>query len=102
MPQVQHVVLLSFKEEVTTEQITYLFGLLAELQQLIPGITHFSGGPNSSPEGLNQGYTHGFLMTFVSVEARDVYLPHPEHERVKAELNPCIEAVLVFDFDFKS
>lgn len=99
MPQIQHMVLFKIKPEVTTEKITQLFSQLAELQQLIPGITYFAGGPYSSPEGLNQGYTHGFLMTFESIDARDTYLPHPEHERVKAALKPCIDSALVFDFE---
>lgn len=96
---VQHILLLKIKPEVTPEKITQLFNLLAELQQLIPGITYFKGGPYSSPEGLNQGYTHGFIMTFESVDARNAYLPHPEHERVKAELLPCIDSVIAFDFE---
>lgn len=100
MPQIQHIVLFKFKPEVTQQKITELLNLLAELQQLIPGITYFAGGPNFSPEGLNQGYTHGFFMTFVSVDARDTYLPHPEHERVKAALFPCIDSVLAFDLEF--
>lgn len=99
MPQIQHMVLFKIKPEVTTAKITQLFKLLAELQQLIPGITYFAGGSYSSPEGLNQGYTHGFLMTFESVEARDTYLPHPEHERVKAVLSTCIDSALAFDFE---
>ena len=98
MPQIQHMVLFKIKPEVTTEKVTELFRQLAELKQLIPGITYFAGGPYSSPEGLNQGYTHGFLMTFESADARDTYLPHPEHERVKAALLLCIDSVLVFDF----
>ncbi len=99
MSQIQHMVLVKIKPEVTPEKITELFNQLAELQQLIPGITYFSGGPYSSSEGLNQGYTHGFLMTFESVDARDAYLPHPEHERVKATLLPCIDGVIAFDFE---
>ena len=99
MPQIQHMVLLKFKPEVTPEKIKDLFEQLAQLQQLIPGITYFSGGEYSSNEGLNQGYTHGFLMTFESVEARDAYLPHPEHERVKSALLECIDSVLAFDFE---
>jgi len=99
MPQIQHMVLVKIKPEVTPEKITELFNQLAELQQLIPGITYFSGGSYSSSEGLNQGYTHGFLMTFESVDARDAYLPHPEHERVKATLLPCIDGVITFDFE---
>lgn len=99
MPQIQHMVLFKFKPEVTSEKITELFNLIGELPQLIPGITYFAGGPNSSPEELNQGYTHGFLMTFDSVTARDTYVPHPEHERVKAALSPCIDSLLAFDFE---
>lgn len=49
--------------------------------------------------GLNQGYTHGFIMTFKNVAARDTYLPHPGHERVKDELLKCIDGVLVFDLE---
>lgn len=99
MPEIQHMVLFKFRPEVTPEKITELFNHLAQLQQLIPGITYFAGGPYSSPEGLNQGYTHGFLMTFESVHARDTYLPHPEHELVKTALSQCIDSVLVFDFE---
>ena len=99
MSEIQHMVLCKFKPEVTPEKITELFSQLAQLQQLIPGITYFAGGPYSSPEGLNQGYTHGFLMTFESVNARDTYLPHPEHEPVKTTLLQCIDSVLVFDFE---
>lgn len=99
MPQVQHMVLLQMKPDVTAEKIVELFNLLAGLQQSIPGITYFAGGPYSSPEGLNQGYTHGFLMTFESIEARNKYLPHPEHERVKAELLQCIDNAIAFDFE---
>lgn len=87
----------AFKPEVTAEKIGELFALLAELQDLIPGITYYAGGANSSPESLNQGYTHGFIMTFESKAARDAYLPHPEHERVKGKLAERIAGVLVFD-----
>ena len=48
-----------------------LFAALGELPKRIPGILHFSGGPYASPEGLNQGFTHGFLFTFEGAKARD-------------------------------
>lgn len=94
-----HIVLMKFKPQVASEQIAELWRFLAELQHLIPGITTFSGGPNTSPEALAQGYTHGFLITFESARARDAYLPHPEHLRVKAQLSPCLDRVLVFDWE---
>lgn len=99
MPQIQHLVLLKFKPGITSEKIEYLFKRLAELQQLIPGILHFSGGKYSSHEGLNKKYTHGFTMTFASINARDSYLPHPEHEKFKEEIFPCLEDFVIFDYE---
>ena len=97
--KVHHMVLVRFKEGATEERIADLFASLAHLQEVIPGIERFSGGPYSSPEGLNQGYTHGFLMTFSSSDARDKYLPHPEHEKVKASILPVVDSVIAFDFE---
>jgi len=70
-------------------------------QKLIPCHRHWlsHGVIVGSDEGLNQGYTHGFLMTFESIAARNAYLPHPEHERVKAELLLYIDSVIAFDFE---
>ena len=99
MPAVQHIVLFRFKPEITPARIAELFREVEQLKSLIPGIRYFAGGPNSSPEGFNQGYTHGFLMTFENAAARDAYLPHPEHENVKAALLASIEAGLAFDID---
>lgn len=98
MSLVQHIALLKFKSEVTSEKIDASFDRLAKLKQVIPGIVGFAGGSYSSSEGLNQGYTHGFIMTFASASARDAYLPHPEHEKVKAEIFPYLDDIIVFDF----
>jgi len=38
-------------------------------------------------------------MTFTDGAARDAYIPHPEHERVKAFVLPLVEETLVFDFE---
>lgn len=99
MPAIQHIVLLKFKPDVSTETIDGLFGQLEELKSLIPGITYFAGGPYSSHEGMNQDYGYGFIMTFESASARDTYLPHPEHERVKSAILPCVDEVIAFDFE---
>jgi stress responsive alpha/beta barrel protein len=99
MPMIKHMVLLRAKPEATQEQISPAFRELAGLKDLIPGLMDFAGGPYSSPEGLNAGYTHGFVMTFESAASRDVYLPHPEHERVKAIVRPLVDSVIAFDFE---
>jgi len=99
MSAIQHIVLLQFKPDVSEEKISDLFSQLADLKERIPGIASFAGGPYSSHEGLNQGYTHGFSMEFETAAARDTYLPHPEHERVKNAILPCIDSVIAFDFE---
>lgn len=81
MAHVSHLVLLRLREDADAST---LFAELAALRHLIPGLRTFSGGPNTSPEGIARGYTHSFAMTFESAAARDAYLPHPEHVRVKA------------------
>ena len=99
MTAIKHIVLFKFKATTTETQIEDAFHNLTGLKDLIAGLAEFIGGPYSSPEGLNQGYTHGFLMTFDSREARDAYLPHPEHERVKSQIAPLVESVVAFDFE---
>lgn len=99
MKKVHHVVLLQFKAGTLEKRVADLFAALGRLQQTIAGIVHFCGGPYSSPEGMNQGYSHGFVMTFTSAAARNGYLNHPEHEKVKAEFLPLLEKVVAFDFE---
>lgn len=97
MPKVNHIVLLAFKEQ-DPKAIGDLFAELAGLKELVPGLLSFQGGPYSSPEGLHKGFTHAFTMIFADESARDAYLPHPEHERVKNLLLPVIDDVIAFDF----
>lgn len=99
MPAVQHMVVVKFKSTISQQTIDELFAQLREFWSKMPGITYFAGGPYSSPEGLNQGYTHGFLVSFTGPAARDAYLTHPEHQRVVKMILPMLDGVLAFDFE---
>jgi hypothetical protein len=98
-----HVVLLKVRPDVEAQQVEAVFAALGALKNKIPGILTFAGGPYSSPEGLNRGFTHGFVMKFSDAAARDVYLDHPEHEKVKGQVLEVLEGgldgVTAFDFD---
>ena len=76
MGKFMHMVLLEFPagKESAVEDI---FNDLAALQSKVPGILSYSGGPYSSPEGFNKGFTHGFTMVFDNEANRDSYFPHP-------------------------
>ncbi len=103
MPQIKHVVLMKFKPSTAPQKIRQIFTALADLRRLIPGMLDFSGGPFSSGEGLNKGFTHGFVITFADAASRDRYLPHPEHEKVKQlifpELDGALDGVVAFDWE---
>ena len=98
---VKHIVLVKFKPDATPAKIAELFEKLHGLRSQIPGICDLSSGPNSSPEGLDQGYTHAFVLTFDNAAARDAYLPHPSHQAVVALIVPLLESVAVVDYEFE-
>ena len=99
---ITHVVLLRLRKDLPKKDVDRVFAELAGLRGRIPGLLTFTGGPYSSPEGLNRGYTHGFTMTFGDSRARDGYLAHPEHEKVKEQvlgaLDGGVDGVLAFDY----
>jgi len=99
MSKVKHIVLLKFKDGTTEEQIAKFFEDVLDLSESAPGIDDYVGGANCSKEGNTQGLTHGFIMTFSDVAARDAYIVHPEHERFKTMAMPAVESVLVLDFE---
>lgn len=95
---IRHYGVFQFLPEITPEQIDECFAEMAGMVGKIDGLLDFECGPYQSDEGLNDGYTHGFLMTFDSAESRDAYLPHPVHEAVREIVAPRLERLVVFDF----
>lgn len=95
----RHFGVFQFKAGITQEQIDESFVALVDLKNKIPGLQSVEHGPYKSDEGLNDGFTHGFIMTFDTPEARDAYLPHPDHLKVVDLVQPRLERLVVFDFD---
>ena len=98
-----HAVLLRIRREVPKKDVERIFAELAAMKPKVPGMLSFAGGPYSSSEGLNKGFTHGFVMTFRDAAARDAYLAHPAHEAVKGRvlevLDGGIDGAVAFDFE---
>ncbi len=95
---VRHYGVFKFKPEVTEAQIDECFSVMKGMVGQISGLQDMEHGSYKSGEGLNEGFTHGFIMTFDSLESRDAYLPHPIHESVKDVVVPRLDEVIVFDF----
>ena len=96
--QMRHVVLFQFKDGTTAESLKAIETKFASLPGDIPEITAFEWGTNNSPEGLDNGLTHCFLVTFKDEAGRAVYAPHPSHKEFGGIVGPNVEQVLVFDF----
>ncbi len=94
----RHVVMFQFKEDADPELVKKVEEATAALKDAIPEIHDFEWGTNNSPEGLNEGLTHCFLVTFKSEADRDVYLPHPAHKAFVELLPPVLEKPLVLDY----
>lgn len=96
---VKHIVLMQFKPGTPDATIRQIRDAVAGLKQQVPGIADFAWGEYSSPEGFNKGFTHAFITTFENMAARDAYLPHPGHDRVKDLLLAHTADVIAFDFE---
>ena len=95
----RHVVLFKFRETATPETVTAIEGAFRELCAGLPFVKDFEWGLNSSPEGLDEGFTHCFIVTFSGPEGRDQYLPHPAHQAFIARwLDPHLDKACVVDF----
>jgi hypothetical protein len=96
--KLRHVVLLQFKEGTTPAQVKELEDAFRALPSRIPAVVGFEWGTNNSPEGLADGFTHCFLVTFDDAKGREAYLPHPAHREFVGLLKPRLEKVLVVDY----
>ena len=96
--RLRHVVLFKFKPEAPADAVGRIEREFGMLKDRIPGIRAFEWGTNESPEKLDQGFTHCFVVTFDDAAARDAYLPHPAHKEFVALLKPHLEKALVVDY----
>lgn len=94
----RHVVMFEFNEKATPEIVAEIEQEFAALADKISEIHSFEWGINNSPEGLNNGLTHCFVVSFLSEEDRAKYLPHPDHQKFVALIGPYVESVTVVDY----
>ncbi|MBL9128225.1 MAG: Dabb family protein [Verrucomicrobiales bacterium] len=93
-----HMVAFKFKDSASQEDIRKVEDAFAALPSKIPQIASFEAGTNVSPEKLDKGFTHGFLLTFHTQTDRDEYLVHPDHKAFGTIIGPYIADVFVIDF----
>lgn len=94
----RHVVLFQFKDGTPAESVRQVENAFRALPDKIDVIQDFEWGTDVSVEGLAEGFTHCFFVTFASESDRDTYLPHPDHSAFGDVLRPHLEKALVVDY----
>jgi hypothetical protein len=95
--KIRHVVSFKFKSTAKPEDIQRVETAFVGLKKKIPQIKALEWGTNISPENLNKGFTHCWILTFATAADRDAYLVHPDHKEFGKNLGPALEDVFVID-----
>jgi len=98
----RHVVLFKFKDDAPAAEVKKIEDAFVALKEKIDLITDFEWGINESPEGLDDGFTHVYFVTFKNKADLEKYLPHPDHKAFVEILKPQLDKVLVVDYVAKS
>ncbi|OAA60363.1 Fungal trichothecene efflux pump [Niveomyces insectorum RCEF 264] len=103
---VTHTVLFQFKEDADPEKVkatckhflSLKTGCIHPTTQA-PYVLSIKGGKDNSPEGLQNGITHGFVVEFSSLEHRDYYVKtDPAHQAFVKTLDNLVVKAIVVDF----
>ncbi|MFM2390652.1 MAG: hypothetical protein RLZZ437_2207 [Pseudomonadota bacterium] len=98
---IRHIVLLRFRPDMTEAAIAGLFTELHRIEGKIPGLLAITSGKSESPEQMERGYMHGFVVDFADWAALQAYQDHPDHKALGAGLVRAaeggIDGILVFD-----
>lgn len=96
----RHVVMFKFKDGTDKTLIDKCEQDFKALPSKINVIKDFEWGTDVSGEQRNKGFTHCFVVTFLSKEDLDnIYIPHPAHrEFVEGSVKPIIDDILVIDY----
>ena len=94
----RHVVLFKFKPGTSDADVEKVRTAFHNLKNGIETVRNVESGRDVSTEGLQQGFTHCFIVTFDNAAGRDTYLTHPVHQEFVKLAGPYLDQALVVDF----
>ena len=87
------VILFRLKPGIPLDQVRDARSSLQALVETLPGVDHFTVTHNLAP--ATNGYNLSLFSTFENHNACDIFLRHPEYQRVwTEELEPLVESHL--------
>lgn len=105
MPVV-HIVLFEFKPTLSRETVVNACQRMLDLEKNCkhpktnkPYVKSHGGGRDNSPEGLQGGFTHGFVFEFENEEDRDYYVAKdPVHQEFVGFVKELVQNIRAVDF----
>ncbi len=94
----RHVVLFSFNDDTSDADIQDLRQTFENLKNEIDGILSVETGADVSNEGLQDGFSYCFQVTWPNEEARAVFQPYPAHKAFVDKVGPHVAKVVVVDY----
>ena len=98
---IRHIVLTKFKPDTSEAIISDIYNGLSAVADALPGAKGFTGGRSESPEQIERGYMHGFVIDFDDWDALQTYADNPDHKALGGRLveNAVggIDGILVLD-----
>ncbi|KAK3374550.1 stress responsive A/B barrel domain-containing protein [Podospora didyma] len=103
---ITHIVMFQFKRDANPHAVEVACNAFLALKDTCflpnsarPYVKSMSGGKDNSPEGLQNGMTHAFVMQFDTADERSYYLDQdPAHQEFKKNVTALVEKVTVVDF----
>ena len=100
---IRHIVLTKFQASTPEDKISEIYTRLSDLTDKLPGAKNFTGGRSKSPEQIERGYMHGFVIDFDDWTALQAYTENLEHKVLGSQIveNAIggIDGILVLDID---
>lgn len=96
--KLRHVVAFKFKPEVSLEQMQQATADFRALQQKVPQIMQFEGGPDLTFREKTGKFTHCFVVTVRNEKALAAYGSHPDHQAFSQSVDPLLAEVMVVDY----
>ncbi|KAI9833411.1 MAG: hypothetical protein M1826_007509 [Phylliscum demangeonii] len=105
MAVIKHIVLFQFKPDASASTISDVCKRMLALKEQCmdsstkqPLVISCIGGKDISTEGMQNGYTHPFIVEFASEQDRDAYVVHEAHVNFVKSLADVVHSATVVDF----
>lgn len=95
---IHHIVLFTFKPEVTPEQRQNVRNCISALPSQIPAIQSLVTGETVF-NPLGHGYDEGVIFVFENLAKLNEYRSHTAHLDYQGLARPLTEGILIFDID---